>query len=254
MLTSSQVLNLSSAYEEFLLCDVEVVFLDEFRMMIYTPEYTGNSPEFTLFDTFVSQDRPTNFRRFQLPLKYCDFYPSVAFSWICLGTLNQDEPLTVDPTQAFLLLELSNDVSADAVIALRIETLVKQACLMDTGIHIPWRELERDAVVAGKLVSRSDSYVQVVRYVQGVHVIEMERRSIFSNGPASFRTFDFSRRGYGTLRDADGESAQEVRYEGGQDYSLEWSETIIESAPHPLGNGTFYCLVCGFRRWKAHEG
>ena len=240
MFTSSQVLNVSHAYEEFLPYNIEVVFLDEFRMMIYIPQRTGNPPEFTLFNTFISQDYPTNFRRFRVPLKYRDCYPSVTLdNCICLGMLNQDEPLTVDPTQAFILLELSSiDSSTDAVITLRIQVLIEQACLMDTGTHIPWRELTRDAVVVETSVSDSNFYVQ------GVHVIE-EPRNYFFFGDGSlmhFRTFNFSKRGCSTFQDADGET---VRY-----FSLEWGGTV----PHPLGNGTFYCLVCGFRRSKAHEG
>ena len=125
---------------------------------------------------------------------------------------------------------------------------------MDADTNIPWMELARDAVVAKKMVSGSDPRVRVVRYVQGIHVIEMERRSVFrgSDGPAYFRTFDFSK--WGCYSDAGGEGVQVVWYEGRRGYSLKWGGIAIEAIIHPLGNGTFYCMVCGFRRWKAHEG
>ena len=104
--------------------------------MIYTPERIG--PEFAFFDTFISQDRPTHFRRFRVPLKYHDWSPSVNFD-NCVGprTLHQGEPLVVDPTQAFILLELSTDNrSTDVVIFLRIQALVEQACLMGADADI----------------------------------------------------------------------------------------------------------------------
>ena len=234
---------------EFLPYDVEVVFLDEFRMMIYIPESTGNPPEFTLFNTFVSQDHPTNFRRFRLPLTYCDCSLSVALdNCISLGMLNQDEPLTIDPTQAFILLHLSN--RGMSVIILRIQVLIEQACLMDTDTHIPWTELARDAVVAETWVHGP------AFYVQGAHVMEVTPHFIMvgGDGPVCLRTFDLSRRSYNTLRDADDENMQRAWYENGRDFLLEWSGTMVNSVPDPLGNSTFYCLVCGFRRWKAHEG
>ena len=161
--------------------------------------------------------------------------------------LNQDEPLTVDPTQAFILLYLYDN--GGSVIILRIQALIEQACLMDTDTHIPWRELARDAVVTEKPV-----YAPAF-YVRGTHVMEVTPHSFMfgSDGPVCFRTFDFSRRGYNTLRDGDGESVLAAWYANARDFFLEWSGTMVSNIPDPLGNGTFCCVVCELRRWKAHK-
>ena len=244
------MLNLSYAHGGFPPRDITAVFLDEFRLMIYTPECTGNPPEFTLFDTFVShsQDHPTNFRRFRVPRKYYNRSPSVTFdTCISLGTLNQDKPLIVDPTQAFALLGLSTDgVSTNAAIILRIQTLVELACLTGADTHIPWRELERGAIVIGSLTFNSGFYVQ------GVHVIEDTCYPAFpglgGDDPIRFRVFDFSKWGCSVLRGVDGKIEQAA---GGRVFPIEWSR---RDALGSLGNGAFYCVVCGFRLWKVQEG
>ena len=105
-----------------------------------------------------------------------------------------DEPLVVDPTQAFVLLELSSDNrSTDSVIFLHIQALVEQACLMGADTDIPWKELERDAVVVDTSVPYSTFHVQ------GIHVIQEACCYMFhgDDRPVSFRmaTSDFSRRG-----------------------------------------------------------
>ena len=241
------MLSLSYAHGEFPPCDVAAAFLDEFRLMIYTPKHTVIPPEFTLFDTSVSQDHPTNFRRFQVPLRYHNCSPSVTTdTCIGLGTLNQDESLLVDPTQALILLKLSSeDVSTSVLIALRVQALVEQACLTGADTHIPWRELEGDAVV----VEPSTSSVNF--FVHGVHVIGETSRSVFFDGDAlvRFRVFDFSRRGCSTL-----ETVGAAWCEGGRGFPLEWRGTITRGALCSLGNGTFYGLVSGIHRWKVHKG
>ena len=255
MLTSSQVLDLSYGDGKFPPYNVEAVFLDEFRMMIYTPEYTEDPPEFILFDTFApEQDRPANFRRFRLPLKYCRLSPSVNLdAGIGLGTLNQDEPLIVDPTQAFIVLQLSSDDAlADVVVALRIQALVEQACLMGTDTCIPWGELEKDAVIVGSSVSYVDPSVQ------GVHVIQEMEDFDGPDGLPRFciHTFDFSRRGCSALRDADGETMRAAWREGEQNFPIdsETSGTRFGGVLRPLGNSSFYYPVCGFCRRKVHGG
>lgn len=242
MLTSSQVLNLSSVHGEFPPYNVAAVFLDEFRLMIYSLEYTGNPPEFTLFDTLVSQDPPMNFRRFRLPPKYQDRCPSVTFdTCIALGTLDLDDPLIADPSQAFILLRLSNNgTSSGAFIVLRIQALVEQACLMETDTHIPWRELERDAVVLETSVSNSHFSVQ------GVHMIEETRCSVsILDFSLCFHVFDLSRRGCSTLRNTDGKTMWATWHEDGRHSPIERSGTVVGDALGSLGNGAFYCLVCG---------
>ena len=244
------MLNLSYEDGNFPPYNVQAVFLDEFRMMIYTPVCTEDPPEFTLFDTSVSQAYPTNFRRFRLPLKYLHFYPSMALdACIGLGMLNQDEPLIVDPIQAFVLLQLSiNYESTNVAIALRIKALVEQACLVGADTYIPWGELERDAVVVEMLVPYPGFHVQ------GVNVIH--KASDGDEVPACFRAraFPFSRLGCSTLRDADGETVRKVWRERGRDFTLEMSEGIAGRNPSPLGNGVFYCLVCGFCHLKVPMG
>ena len=246
------MLNISYPHGEFPSYNVAAVFLDEFRLMVYTPEQTGKLPEFTLFDTSVSQDHPTNFRHFRVPLKYRDWSPSVTLdTCIGLGMQNQDEPLIVDPTQALILLQFyRDDVSTDAVVMLRIQALVKQACLMGADTDIPWRELERDAVVIEPSTSNAKFSVH------GVHVIEVTRHPILFDGdvPVRFHVFDFSRRGCSTLRDANDETMGAAWCKGGRGFPFEWSGIRTRNALCSLGNGTFYGLVCGLHRWKVHEG
>ena len=245
MLTLSQVFNLSYKDENVPPYDVKAIFLDELRMMIYTPKYTEDPPEFTLVDTFVpEQDRPTNFRRFRLPPEYRRSRPSVTFdASIWLGKPHQDEPLIVDPTQAFILLRPSTyDESADVVVVLRIQALVEQACLIGAGTHIPWRELERNAIIVELPAVYEDFFIQ------GVHLIHKTFDSNGGDDPPCLciRTFDFSRRGCNALRDADGETVGPAWHEGGQEVILERSGIVPGDSFGPLGNGAFYHLVCGF--------
>ena len=235
---------------------MEVVFLDEFRMMIYSPEYTNDPPEFTLVDTFVSEkDRPVNLRRFRLPLNHFRLCLSVASdACIGLGAL-KNGPLIVDPTQAFILLQLSTgDEQADAVVVLRIQALVEQACLVGADTQIPWGELERDAVVVETLVPYPSFHIQ------GVYAIQRARYSIFDGDdePARLRvpTIDFSRRGCSALRDEDGEIIRETWHEGGRDFPIdsETNGTRVDGIFNSFGNGSFYYPVCGFCRRKVHEG
>lgn len=245
------MLNISYTHEKFPPHNVEVTFLNEFMVIIYTSECTEGPPEFTLFDTSVSQDHPTNFQRFRLPLEYCGWRPSVTLDiGTGLGILNHDEPLIVDPTQALVLLNLSSDGASTSVfVVLRIQALVEQVCLMGTDTHIPWRELERDAVVVE--ASTSDSNF----YIHGVHVIEETRHSTSFDGifPMYVHVFDFSRRGCSAFRDVDDETVRAAWREGRRDFTFEQSGDIVDDVFGALGNGTFSCLVRGFQLWKVHE-
>ena len=140
--------------------------------------------------------------------------PLREFRQLCWPGDAADEPLVVDPTQAFVLLELSSDNrSTDAVIFLHIQALVEQACLMGADTDIPRKELERDVVVVETSVPYSTFHVQGVRVIQ-------EARCYMFHGddkPVSFRMpiSGFSRRGCSALRDADGETVGAAWRSGG---------------------------------------
>ena len=122
---------------------------------------------------------------------------------------------------------------------------------MDADASIPWRELERDAVVVDTPVSYLNLYVQGVRMIQEVPCTPFGGDDI-----ASFRmcAFDCSKRGCSTLQGADGKIVRAAWREGGRDLSLEWSKAIVHDDFGALGNGAFYNPVCGFCLWKVHEG
>ena len=84
-----------------------------------------------------------------------------------MGTLNQDEPFVVDPTQAFIILQLFGEVPIRVfTVVLRTQALIEHACSESTDIYIPWEDWERDAIVM-----EMPTFGSVI-YVQGVRVIE----------------------------------------------------------------------------------
>jgi len=120
----------------------KVIFLDEFRMMVSTAQSTRTISQFTVFDTLISQGSPTNLRRFCVPLKYSGWKPSMHVDRdMPLGTPNQDDPLIVDPAQAFVVLGLFSGVTSTSVyIVSRIQALINHTCSPSTEIYVRWGE------------------------------------------------------------------------------------------------------------------
>ncbi|KAF9649090.1 hypothetical protein BDM02DRAFT_3114447 [Thelephora ganbajun] len=145
------VLEISSAEGDRLVgYNTRALFLDEFRMMVFSVGHTGDSPEFTLFNTLTPQRHSRNLRRFRVPPRYRDWFVSVKTDReMPLGTLNRDGPLITDPAQAFLLVDLcNNDMSSHVFIVFRTQTLIAHACLISADTYIHWDELERDAMIS----------------------------------------------------------------------------------------------------------
>jgi len=212
------------------------VFLDEFRMMVFDRGHAGNPPEFTLFNTFISQDHPGNLRRFRIPMRYHKSVLVVKTEHsMSLGTPDRDGPLIVDPAQEFIVLELfdASALKPYVLIVLRIQALIKRACSVDTEIQISWEEWGRDAMIME--MPTFDSRI----YVQGTHVVEAKVRSV-SGGEAKricLRTFDFSKRGCSTLWDESSETVRAAWHEDGRDLFLEGGDNMNL---YSLGNGTFF--------------
>ena len=118
--------------------NASATFLDEFRMMVLTPQSTPDVPEFTVFDTLVSRSHQANSRRFCGPPRYRGWLPSVHVdSDRCLGTLDWDRPFTTDPTQAVLVVKLVGPNGSKVLLVVRIQTLIEHL-RSTTDACVPW--------------------------------------------------------------------------------------------------------------------
>ena len=205
-----------------------------------------------LFNTLVSQDDSRSLRRFRVPQRYRNWFPSVIIDrGMPLGTLNQDEPLIVDPAQAFIVIELfRGEVSTLASIVLRTQALIRHSCSMSTDTHIPWEEWGKDAMII------EIPTLHLKFYVQGTQMIEAKMRRVPGGGMEHIclRTFDFSKRGCSTLRSEGCEVVPAAWYENGRDLFLEGRGNVEEQEFDSLGNGTFCYLVSFFCHWKIRVG
>jgi len=206
--------------------------------MVSDPGRPGNPPEFMLFNTLIPQDRPRELRRFSVPQKYRDWFPSVNIDHeMPSGTMSRDEPLVVDSTQAITVLNLFRG-PAHVLIVLRTQALIKHACSMGVDTHIPWKELEKDAVVVDVPVYGSSIHVQ------GTHVVvaRMHDDPDGGTGHMCLRVFDCSKRGCIKLRGEGDEAGRKAWYEGGQDFPLGGNENADPQRLCSLANGTFYLV------------
>jgi len=233
-----------------------VAFLDEYRMMVLAPQSTQDVPEFTLFDTLVPRDRPVNSRRFRVPLKYHNRIPSVHVDGSrCLGTLDRDRPLTTDPTQAVLVVELDGPGMSPVLLIVRIQTLIEYVRSTTTDACVSWEVWGRGATVMEVPIhgSAGDGPYPLV---QGVHLILVK---VYDTAVADgshlhplLYAFDCSRRGCSLLPpwDEGGGTERMVSFEDGQKFVLQGREWIFEWDLKPLVDGGFMYLVSRFRRWK----
>ena len=121
-----------------------VTFLDEFRIMAFTPDV----PELTLFDTHVPHGHPVNSRRFRMPLRYHDWFGSVRIdSDRCLGKLDRDRSFTTDPAQAVLVVKLLSRHGQCVLLIVRIQILIELVCSMNADACVPWDVWGRGVVV-----------------------------------------------------------------------------------------------------------
>lgn len=155
-------------------CEVDgeettVIFLDEFRLMVLTPD-DARDPDFTLFDTLVPHNHPVGSRRFQVPMRYYDLVPIVYVDGErCLGVLDQDRPLTTDPTQAIFVMKLVSPNEGRVLLVARIHDLIGHMYSMSPDGCMPWEEWGRSAVVM-EVPEHASTGEGPDLLVQGVHV------------------------------------------------------------------------------------
>jgi len=248
----TQVLNLSANESMVIREGTRVTFLDEFRMMVFAPDV----PEFTLFDTHVPPGHPVNSRRFRIPLRYRNWFPSVHVdSDRCLGTPDREVPLTTDPTQAVLVVKLTDLSRRCVLLIVRIQTLIEHECSMDLDACVPWDVWRRGVAVMEVPISHRGGPTSLV--VQGVHVILAKMYTLpGTNGHhPRLRVFDFSQRGWGTLPPWDeiDRAERRVLFEDGRDLFLRGDDDSVmgEWGFNTLGDDNFMHQVGSFRRWRS---
>ena len=213
-------------------------------MLVTTHDDATGTPELVVFDTLVPQDHTKDFRQFKFPPKYSCWIPRTHTDpGSPLGRVTQDGPLTVDPTQAILAVELMGTVynlDPRAFLVLRANTLIEFSCSMRAGPHIPWEEWGEGSVAIEILADLDhcftfmhDTHMAVVVCVRG-DVPEYR-----------LHTFDFSKRGRHVLSLWDGEAGRTERRPvvgDGQKLTLEGGEDMSREDLLMLDDGTLVYL------------
>lgn len=212
-----------------------VAFLDEFKMMVWTLSGAMGVPEFTVFDTLIPCGLPVHSRRFRLPSRYQNWWPSVYIDGdTCLGTPDRDRPLTTDPSQAVIVVELVGYSGRRILIIVRIQALIGHMHSAGADGCVPWNKWGGGATVVEG--DHGDGYP----LVKGARVI------LAKMGTSSrFRTFDFSRGGC-----SDG-TERGVLFSGGRDLLLQGSENVVERGSDSLDISNFTYLVSNLCRWQS---
>ena len=92
----------------------DAAFLDEFRMVVSSYDDGTGTPELIVFDTRIPQDHPGRFRRFGLPPRYRHHSPRITIDGdMPLPAVTRDGPISVDPTQAVIVVELGRPTATD---------------------------------------------------------------------------------------------------------------------------------------------
>jgi len=160
--------------------------------MLFTSDYF---PQLIFIDTLISQDHLRNFRQLCFPERYRDSVTTASINYdMSFGTLDKDGPFIVDPTQAFIILQLPGAEEQTRVcVVLRTQALIEHACSMRTENYIPWEEWARNSIIMERQTSNLPTYIQ------GVHLIETEMRRVpggnVDMSRIYLRTFDLSKRG-----------------------------------------------------------
>jgi len=225
----SQVLNLSSVDGSGLITlGCQITFLDEFRVMI---KYFDCATGLSVFNTFVPQDHPGNFRRFGLPRKYHGRCFDVHLDRDrSLGIVNRDGPLVVDSTQDIFIVDFpSSGAQSRVFLILRTQPLIEHAYSKSEDVQISWGEWERDTVAME--VPISDSLSSAVIHGARLLVVSMG----YGRG-RGYRIcpFDFSRRGIAALQVLDG------------DEDGTWRRAIFE-------HGHMFKERVGLVPWESHS-
>jgi len=241
LLTSPQVLNLSSSDESKLVTRrTQVVFLDEFRMILL-PDWSAVT-ELIVFNTLIPQGRPENLRRLGVPRRFHHQFAKILVdNDRPLGAPNRNEPLIADPAQAVLVLEIISDLNPHTFLVVRMQALVERTRLTSVDSCVPWDEWGADAVVM-EVPMRSGPEI----LIHGAQVAAVWERAY----DWGIQTFDFSRRGCNSLPPwADGGSGTErsVLFEGEEGLTIQLGRTMI--SPENLGSlsdGSLIHLVSCF--------
>jgi len=225
--------------------DTTVTFLDEFRVMVLTPN-NAPDPEFALFDTLVPCNHQAGLRQFSVPQLYYGWSPTLHIDDDrYLGTRDRlDSPLTTDPAQAILVIKLANPHGPRVLLIVRIQTLIERAYSMSPDALVPWEEWGRGVAVMevpGSPRTGDSSYP----LIQGVRAIWATMYSTPGLKEYLIRTFDFSRRGWSTLPLLDQGSGTERKasFEEGRQFVLQGYQEMDEWGFESLGGGRFMHLV-----------
>lgn len=171
----------------------DAAFLDEFRMVVSSYDGGTGTPELIVFDTRIPQDHPGCFRRFGLPPRYHHHSPHITIDGdMPLPAVTRDGPVSVDPTQAVIVVELGRPTAADRrdFLIVRAHSLIGCRFPACTDSFIPWEDWGEGSVTM-EIPLR---LTMVSTFVHGTHVVVAV---LFASGnvPAhGLYTFDLSKR------------------------------------------------------------
>ena len=255
LLTSPQVFDLPSTDEDASIGrGIDVVFLDEFWMIVSTPA-NAPVPEFTLFDTVAPRNHPAASRQFRVPSRYRDCTTFVHVDCDrCLGVPDRDRYLTVDPTQAIFVAELVSSRGPRVLLIVRMQTLFEHVRSATTDACVPWDVWGSGAVVL-ETPPRDGANCRPHPLVHGAHMIAVQRSTIpgADGSHHSIYTSNFSRRGWSVLplcKEGSGVERR-VAFKDGQSILLQENEEVDEWKFDSPSNGKIMYLVSRFRHCKS---
>lgn len=182
--------------------DTQVIFLDEFRMII-SPDKSGMG-ELTVFNTLFPQDHPGNLRRLALPQQFHDRRVRIHVDHDRpLGRPNGKEPLIADPAQTVLIVEFVSDWDPPVPLVVTMQVFVGQTHLTHRDSPVPWDEWTRDSVVMDvQIPMRGNELQTFVHGAQVVVALALCTDTDLCDWPEFYhgvQTFDFSRQGRSSM-------------------------------------------------------
>ncbi|KAF9643424.1 hypothetical protein BDM02DRAFT_3273044 [Thelephora ganbajun] len=222
----------------------QVVFLDEFRMVVIPDKFW--SLELVVFDTLIPQNHPGNVQRLELPPRFYDQLANIRVDHDRdLGILSTDEALIADPSQAVLVIELlGGNFEPTVLVVVRMQVLIERKYPVRADSRVSWDEWGRHIVAREVLVNSA----RILTFVHGSQVMVVQKFfpgswSLRGHQPHCVRTFDFSRRGFLPLRDGADRTEKRVVFEHGADFRFEPDEGMeLWDRLHSLSDGSFFHL------------
>ena len=213
LLNLPQVLDLSSADNEFLNEGTGAIFLDEFRVAVILETLAAG---LAVFNTLVAQDHPGYFQQLVFPLELHHMYVDIFVDHDRdLGKPNQDEVLLHDPAQVVLVAHIWAFGEPRILLVVRTQDLVEQVDSVRTDCRVPWDEWGRNVVA---IQFPNDDGHELTTFVHGAQVMV-----VCGPGGCDVRTFDFGQRGRGFLPlrgGADG-TGRSILFEDGTHFRFE---------------------------------